>query len=157
MSIYLARALLIYAQSKCFLRDNFVFRAIFEKLNIPIVTRMLDGSAARQRAIADNIANVNTPGYKTKDVNFVDILNSETRNGITVTRTHPRHIPINESGKSEYIEFDCDNSSELSSGLNNVNIDQEMVKSAENQLYYSATSKIAAIKFKALHTSIKGR
>jgi len=45
----------------------------------------------------------------------------------------------------------------MTSGINNVDIDKEMVKSAENQLYYSATSKIAAVKFRALHTSIKGR
>ncbi len=134
-----------------------MFKTVFDKLNIPIVSRMLDASAARQRAIAENIANVNTPGYKTKDVNFVEMLNSETRSGVNVSRTDPRHIRINESVKSENIEFDPDNSSELTSGLNNVDIDKEMVKSAENQLYFSATSKIAAIKFKALHTSITGR
>ncbi len=133
-----------------------MFKAVFEKLNIPLFTRMLDGSAARQRAIAENIANVNTSGYRTKDINFVEFLNSESHNQISASRTDSRHIPLNESGKSEYIELDRDNSSELSSGLNNVDVDKEMVKSAENQLYYSATSKITALKFKALHTSIKG-
>ena len=110
-----------------------------------------------QRAIAENIANVNTPGYKTKDINFVEFLNSETHNKISASRTDPRHIPLNESGKSKYINVDKNDSKEMSSGINNVDVDKEMVKSAENQLYYSATSKIAAVKFRALHTSIKGR
>ena len=118
---------------------------------------MLDGSAARQRAIAENIANVDTKGYKTKDVDFVELLNSETQNQISTTHTDPRHIPINEPGKSKYIKTNRDNTSDMTSGINNVDIDKEMVKSAENQLYYSATSKIAAVKFRALHTSIKGR
>lgn len=134
-----------------------MFKAVFDKLNIPIISRMLDGSAARQRAIAENIANVDTKGYKTKDVDFVELLNSETRNQIPATRTDPRHIPINEPGKSKYIKTNSDNTSDMTSGINNVDIDKEMVKSAENQLYYSATSKIAAVKFRALHTSIKGR
>jgi len=134
-----------------------VFKAVFDKLNIPIISRMLDGSAARQRAIAENIANVDTKGYKTKDVDFVELLNSETQNQISTTHTDPRHIPINEPGKSKYIKTNRDNTSDMTSGINNVDIDKEMVKSAENQLYYSATSKIAAVKFRALHTSIKGR
>ena len=134
-----------------------MFKAVFDKLNIPIFSRMLDGSAARQRAIAENIANVNTPGYRTKDIDFAEYLNTETQNQVSANRTDPRHIPINESGKAKYIKMEKDNSNEMLSGVNNVDVDKEMVKSAENQLYYSATSKIAAIKFKALHTSIKGR
>ena len=34
----------------------------------------LDGLAARQRAIANNIANVNTPGYTAERVSFEDAL-----------------------------------------------------------------------------------
>lgn len=38
--------------------------------------RALAGAAARQEAIATNLANVNTPGYRRRDVNFEDALAS---------------------------------------------------------------------------------
>lgn len=38
--------------------------------------RALAGAAARQQAIATNLANVNTPGYRRRDVNFEDALAS---------------------------------------------------------------------------------
>jgi flagellar basal-body rod protein FlgB len=38
------------------------------------VTSALDGLSARQRAIANNIANVNTPNYHAKRVAFEDAL-----------------------------------------------------------------------------------
>ncbi|HPG37986.1 MAG TPA: flagellar basal body rod protein FlgB [bacterium] len=132
-----------------------MFKAVFEKMNIPIFARLLDGSSARQRAIADNIANVNTPGYKTKDVNFAELLNSTgSGNSVSVLRSDSRHIALTDNGNEQLIEEDKDSLSEPLSGINNVDIDKEMVKAAENQLYYSAASKITAAKFKSLHTSI---
>ncbi len=132
-----------------------MFKAVFEKMNIPIFSRLLDGSSARQRAIADNIANVNTPGYKTKDVNFADLLNSSSSgNSVEVLRSDSRHISLTENGKERLIKEDENSLSEPLSGKNNVDIDHEMVKSAENQLFYSAAAKITTAKFKALHTCI---
>lgn len=41
----------------------------------------LAGAAARQNAIATNLANVNTPGYRRKDVNFEDSLKAAFKTG----------------------------------------------------------------------------
>ncbi len=41
----------------------------------------LAGAAARQNAIATNLANVNTPGYRRKDVNFEDSLKEAFKTG----------------------------------------------------------------------------
>lgn len=43
-------------------------------MTISALTSALDGLAARQRAIAGNIANVNTPGYTARRVTFEDAL-----------------------------------------------------------------------------------
>ena len=133
-----------------------MFKAIFDKVNVPLFNRLLDGSAERQRTVAENISNVNTPGYKSKDVDFTSVLN-ETTSRIEPLRTDPRHIPIHGSSTSQNIEIERDDSKNLASGVNNVDVDVEMVKSAENQLYYSALSRITAAKFKSLHTAISGK
>jgi flagellar basal-body rod protein FlgB len=42
----------------------------------PLVERMLDYTARRQQALSDNIANLDTPGYRAKDVEFHQELSS---------------------------------------------------------------------------------
>ena len=44
---------------------------------VNILDRTLDASWKRQTAIANNIANVDTPGYKRQDVTFSNILKEE--------------------------------------------------------------------------------
>ncbi|NOY57893.1 MAG: flagellar basal body rod protein FlgB [Calditrichaeota bacterium] len=134
-----------------------MFDAIFEKLNIPGFSRLLSASGERQRTIAENIANIATPGYKAKDVDFSQILRSESKRAVVGERTDARHIPIGETVPEGRPPIVKDNSAELRSGENNVDVDMEMAKSAENQLYYAATSKMLAGKFRALHLVVKGR
>ena len=44
---------------------------------IDVLNKAADPSALRHKAISNNIANVDTPGYKRQDVNFESILASE--------------------------------------------------------------------------------
>ena len=135
-----------------------MFEVIFEKLRVPIFERLLDASADRQRCIASNIANIATPGYKTKDVDFSQILEQSMPGKILGQRTDPRHMPIGgKLAQTGRVEIEESSSKVLKSGENNVDIDLEMAIAAENQLLYSATAKIIGSKFKALQKSIRGR
>jgi len=135
-----------------------MFDIIFNKLRIPLFERMLDASADRQRCIADNIANVSTPGYKAKDVDFYEILRNLRSETIPGLKTHPRHMPIGGvpalDDQGDIVES---RSKVLKSGENNVDIDIEMTKAAENQLLYSANTKIIHGKFAGLRKAILGR
>jgi flagellar basal-body rod protein FlgB len=51
------------------------------------IERMLDFTARRQQALASNIANLDTPGYKAKDVAFQQELSSNMQ----LTATDPSH------------------------------------------------------------------
>ncbi len=131
---------------------------LFNKLNVSGFARVLDAYAARQKAIAENIANVSTPGYQAKDVDFAKMLQERgDQNDLTGLRTEERHIPLGGESPSANPTWVTDESQNLMSGENNVDIDQEMAKSAANQLYYMATSKLVAAKFKALQMVIRGR
>ncbi|MFH0880983.1 MAG: flagellar basal body rod protein FlgB, partial [Lentisphaerota bacterium] len=44
-----------------------------------VLNKMLDVSALRQRVLANNLANINTPGYKRLDVKFRDELTDAIR------------------------------------------------------------------------------
>ncbi len=135
-----------------------MFDSIFDKLNIDHFSKSLDLSAARQRSIAENIANIATPGYRAKDVDFSELLKKETaKTDIQGNVTDERHIAIGKSTGNSDISMIEEKSQILKSGENNVDVDVEMVKSAENQLYYSAVSKTIAGKFRALHSAIRGK
>ncbi|MFS0854171.1 flagellar basal body rod protein FlgB [Microbacterium sp. 179-I 3D4 NHS] len=54
---------------------------MLESVTSSALISALDGLALRQRSIAENIANVNTPGYQAKRVQFEDELRSAVTNG----------------------------------------------------------------------------
>jgi flagellar basal-body rod protein FlgB len=54
---------------------------VFDSVTISALSSALDGLAQRQRAIADNIANVNTPNYHAKRVQFEEALADAVASG----------------------------------------------------------------------------
>ncbi|MBS3970794.1 MAG: flagellar basal body rod protein FlgB [Clostridia bacterium] len=122
--------------------------------------KALDGSSARQSAIANNIANVNTPGYKRKEVSFENELKiALNKSGnLGLARTHHEHIhqhPVLLEIKPRVLQ---NNSQSMRPDKNNVDLDQEMTKMAANSIYYNSlisqlNKRIGLLK----HTISEGR
>ncbi|HHM23555.1 MAG TPA: flagellar basal body rod protein FlgB [Bacteroidetes bacterium] len=132
---------------------------IFQKAGVSLLNRSLDAAALRHEAIASNIANVETPGYQRREVKFEEKLREslDTRK-ISGLRTDARHLPIGrERAMDVQPELVVDRSSENNSGVNNVDIDQEMANLAKNQIYFSASATLVARKFRGLKEAIRGR
>lgn len=55
--------------------------AVLESVTATALSSALDGLSMRQRAIADNIANINTPDYHAKRVQFEDKLRTAVARG----------------------------------------------------------------------------
>lgn len=120
-----------------------------------LLERGLDFAAQRQELLASNIANVETPGYKRRDLDFESLLKGleEQDNRIDLARTSPKHLSgsvKNEEGfpvKEESITIRDDGSS--------IDVEREMVTLLENGLYYQTLSKLTSGKFNLLHTVLK--
>jgi len=70
-------------------------RLLFDKGNAPALLRSLDASMMRSRTIANNIANVNTPGYRRVEVSFEDELRQALdKTRLKGTRTNGKHFDI---------------------------------------------------------------
>ncbi len=137
--------------------SNIIQQAIINKTSIPTLRRMLDLSSFRHKLIASNIANVTTPGYTAKKIDFDSELRKALRpEGLRTTVTHPRHIPLKSSMNSPPKVKNVAER-EGSTGINTVDIDREMADLAQNQLVYQLTAKLAGRKFKALKSAIRGR
>ncbi|MBA2174118.1 flagellar basal body rod protein FlgB [Halobacillus locisalis] len=112
-------------------------------------------STAKNRAISNNIANVDTPGYKAKDVVFKDMLSAEM-SSIPTKRTNTRHIDFqSRTGTSSFQTITVQNSTYNHNG-NNVDIDKEMNELAQNQIQYQALTSRISSKFQGLERVLRG-
>lgn len=116
--------------------------------------KALDGSALKQRVIAQNIANVDTPNYKARKVSFQHLLDEAANRSLKANRTDYRHFDFS-TGKSEPF-ITKSNNTMYNHNLNNVDIDQEMAEMAKNQIYYNALIDRLNSRFNSLQTAIKG-
>ena len=110
-----------------------VSNLLFEQLNF---------RSKRQKVISSNIANLNTPKYKTKDISFENSLNNKKyENDLKLFVTNKNHIvKDNENIKTNKInKFDVQGL-EVQNDGNNVNLDQQISQMAQNKIIHGAIS-----------------
>lgn len=102
----------------------------------------LSYSAERQKAISGNIANINTPNYKTKDVTFDHELEMvKTKNDLQLQTTHGNHMSIQNdySNKTSTRIIEVQGLEEQNDG-NNVSLDKQMSQMSKNVVEAQALS-----------------
>lgn len=112
-------------------------------------------ATAKNRAISTNIANVDTPNYKAKDVTFKHRLNEALNHTVTANKTHERHLSFNDENRLPYQTIKKSYTTYNHNG-NNVDIDKEMSDLAKNQIYYQGLVDRINGKFNNLQTVIRG-
>jgi flagellar basal-body rod protein FlgB len=121
-----------------------VVRSVFNDVTSVALSSALDGLSARQRVIADNIANVQTPGYHAQRVNFEDSLRDALQNGSL------------DSGAAGEVEPTTQTSLEPTRlDGNNVNLDTETLSSVDTNLRYQLTLRAVDHDFTVLRTSMR--
>jgi flagellar basal-body rod protein FlgB len=105
-----------------------------------LLERYLDVNTMRQTIVTTNVANVDTPGYQTRDVDFHGEL-AMAMNGEDTSLTSPFVVPVR--------------------GLvarpdgNNVSADREAMLLAEVQLQFKAATAILRAQFAQITTAIR--
>ncbi len=124
---------------------------------IGTITGWLHGLSQRQGAISDNIANIDTPGYRRKEVPFeAELRRSLGTAPAQLAATDPRHITSagTLSGSNGVQATQALESARMDG--NNVDIDQEMVSLAETQMKYQAAANALNTKLGILRNVIRG-
>ncbi|MEK5039556.1 flagellar basal body rod protein FlgB [Sporosarcina sp. FSL K6-3457] len=116
--------------------------------------RGLDFSATKGKVISQNIANVDTPNYKAKNVNFKEVLANVKANTLEAYRTDARHIAFKSNGTHSGV-FNYSNLRYRHDG-NGVDMEKEQADLAVNQIYYNALVDRINGKFNTLQNVIKG-
>ena len=109
---------------------------------IDLLGQTLDVAALRHRVVAQNVANVNTPNYKRREVAF----ESELKKSLAGTSAGAPVAP-------KVIETD---NPERADG-NTVDLDREMGDLTKNALLYQAVSQVLASRLASLRAAISGR
>ncbi|MCH1640577.1 Flagellar basal body rod protein FlgB [compost metagenome] len=114
----------------------------------------------RQGVISNNIANVDTPYFKRSSVSFESMLQAEMNDGMPALqgrRTNVRHFVIGPTNEVPGPVVGTDQSTAMNNNQNNVDIDSEMTKLAENQLRYNAYVEQMNYLIKMKRTAVEGR
>ena len=114
---------------------------MFDDVSTSSLKVSVAGLAARQTAIADNIANIETPGYQARKVKFEEALSSAVAHGrppATVTPTVQTSLePTRLNGS-------------------NVNLDEETLSHLDTTMRYQLTLRAMDSKYGMLRDAIKG-
>ncbi len=120
---------------------------------INVLDRAADASVLRNKAIANNMANVNTPGYKRQDVEFASSLEQALKHSkYESLDAKVNHANLNRIKGRVYT--DAIGFSYRLDG-NNVDIDTEGAELAANQLLYSGLTQSINAEFQNLRTVSK--
>jgi flagellar basal-body rod protein FlgB len=124
---------------------------VFDYINVLGVS--LDAASKRNSIISNNIANVNTPEYKRKDISFETELKNAFANATESTvDARVKNLNLSSMGQNVYTDY-----SELSYRYdgNNVDIDTENAILAENQIKYNGLMELLNKDFEALQSVMK--
>lgn len=110
-------------------------------------------STSKNKAITNNIANIDTPNYKSQDVSFKNVFRKET-DSLIAQQTHEKHLSFD--NESQKIKTNVKHNSDYNNNKNNVDIDKEMAEMAKNQIYYHSMIDRLNGKFSSLQTVLRG-
>jgi flagellar basal-body rod protein FlgB len=118
-----------------------------------VASRVNHWLTVRQSAIAQNVANVNTPGFKAQDVkSFESTLDAMN---LAIAATRPGHM-THTSGTDVRTEFTPDEAGEVLHSGNTVNLEVEMSKAGEVNRSYALNTSVLKAFHRMLMTSSKG-
>jgi len=116
-----------------------------------LIEKSLDAAWVRNDIISQNIANVDTPGYKRKEVKFEEYLDSEMK----LSRISNGKTRLQGDGDIKVVE-DHESYSYRLDG-NNVDIEREMAQMAMNTLRYNTLIQRISGELNKIRTVIRGR
>jgi flagellar basal-body rod protein FlgB len=121
---------------------------IFDNTSLPALARVMNLASWRQKTYASNVANATVEGFQRQDANFASQLAAQ--GGLQMDATQPGHAgsPANEDPT---VLVRPDPKAEPG-----VDLDQEMVALAENQMHFDLAARVTSLRVAGIRTSILG-
>ena len=122
-----------------------------DNISTELLQKDLDGLWVRQRAISDNLANYETPGYKNKSVSFEDQLrgllsDTDSSSPAALADSIKNVKPVTTEEKDEQYRADG----------NGVDLEQQNLEMARTVLNYSYAAQAMTDSYSRLETAVTG-
>ncbi|NLG73588.1 MAG: flagellar basal body rod protein FlgB [Chloroflexi bacterium] len=113
----------------------------------------LDGLARRQEVIGQNLANIDTPGYKAQTVDFETALKRSLEKGTSMRpqKTHPGHR-IASQAEPGRVQIELRRGGSQRADGNTVDLDTELLEMSETGLRFQALTTLVSKKLSLLKT-----
>lgn len=95
----------------------------------------------RHSVLAGNVANVDTPGYRPRDLKAAPVLQA---GGAAMASTDPAHLQAGATGELEGAVLSFSDGGESGADGNTVTMERELAKIDANRVRYHATSELAS-------------
>ena len=118
-----------------------------------LLKRSLNVTSEANKVVANNIASVNTEGYKRHYVPFEQVMNN-TASSDKLKTTKSKHI--SGSGNNGKVQVKEDDTTSMREDGNNVDIEVEMSSQAANSLMYQSLVRMVSGKLTSTNSVIKG-
>lgn len=131
-------------------------RLFFEDNGMRQMERFMDLAVQRQKLISSNLSNVDTPAYKTVDIDFEQELQASLQSqGIQMKVTNDRHLQSGSGPQGQAAGLAKEvGGLTLRNDLNNVNIDREMSELSTNAMKFTTVAQMISGKFRTLKAAI---
>lgn len=133
--------------------------------NIPVLAKLMAFAEARQKVLADNIANIDTPGYKVKNLD-PRVFQAALGQAMDERGSDPRK-PLRLPSTEQFYEDDFGHlvvtpvedpaQNILFHDRTNASIETLMSQVAENVMTYTLVSQLLKNSFDGLKTAIRGQ
>jgi flagellar basal-body rod protein FlgB len=124
--------------------------------DIPILSMLrtrMQWHQERQRVLAENVANADTPNYRARDLAPPKFEQALTSASLALARTDPNHI-VGAAGAGSQFAEDGDLHYEVRPRGNAVSHEDEMLKLAGNQMDYDAVTSLYTHSLALIKTAI---
>ncbi|CUH96080.1 hypothetical protein P22_2168 [Propionispora sp. 2/2-37] len=137
-----------------------MLNSIVSPLYAATLEQALSASSLRHKVISNNIANVNTPGFKKSEVVFESLLQRALDGGdgdtLPLVKTHEKHLPLASPGEMVTPVVNTIGTTSMRTDENNVDVDIEMAEMAKNNIYYNAVAQQIGKYYTGIKSVING-
>jgi len=130
---------------------------MFDQGHLTLMKKALSAYALRHKVVSDNLANVDTAGFRSRAVDFETALAEAGRSARPMRglRTHAGHLTPGEArDPAGPVVRPVD--AGFANGVNDVDVDREMGEMVKNHLAYRLATRLLSRKYEGLHTAITG-
>lgn len=138
---------------------NAAIMNIFESTAIPVLQEVIGFAQARHEILVGNVANVNTPGYRGRDLS-VETFQERLRDAIDAQRKTGSTLPPGQIGKQRdnaMQEVRDSTRSILYHDGTDIGMEQQVLEISKNQYMHNMAITIMGAQFRMLQTAISER